>query len=135
MSLTTSGEESSVSLDGASHPFWLVRTGDVTWVSHGGESWCLREEETAPRQTGRAVANGEIRSPMPGTVIKVLVERGEMVQSGQPLVVVEAMKMEHVLTASVAGSATPLVRTGDQVAVDDVVAQIEVRATPDSGES
>jgi 3-methylcrotonyl-CoA carboxylase alpha subunit len=62
---------------------------------------------------------------MPGGVTQVLVRKGEEVTVGQPLVIVEAMKMEHVIRASRAGRITAvLVREGDQVDGGAVVVKI-----------
>ena len=54
---------------------------------------------SGPSQTG-----GTIRAPMPGLVVRVLVEEGQLVSVGTGVVVVEAMKMENELTAGVAGT-------------------------------
>ncbi|HEX2314504.1 MAG TPA: biotin/lipoyl-containing protein, partial [Thermomonospora sp.] len=70
-------------------------------------------------------ADGVLRSPMPGTVLAVKAAEGDRVAEGQPLVVVEAMKMEHTVTAPVAGVLTRLaVRPGAGVALDAVLAEI-----------
>ena len=62
---------------------------------------------------------------MPGSVIAVHAKAGDAVTKGQPLVVVEAMKMEHTLTAPTDGTvADVLVRVGQQVAVDELLAQV-----------
>ena len=63
-----------------------------------------------------AVAKKDIRSPMPGRVIKVLVAAGDSVAPGAPLVVVEAMKMENELSAEGPGTVKDvLVKPGDAV--------------------
>ncbi|WP_270451462.1 biotin carboxylase N-terminal domain-containing protein [Kocuria marina] len=67
----------------------------------------------------------ELRSPMPGTVVAVLAGTGEHVAEGRTVVAVEAMKMEHPITATLPGTVTVLVGVGDQVKVDQVVATIE----------
>ncbi|RLY93845.1 acetyl/propionyl-CoA carboxylase subunit alpha [Kocuria tytonicola] len=67
----------------------------------------------------------ELRSPMPGTVVAVLAETGEHVAEGRTVVSVEAMKMEHPITATLPGTVTVLVAVGDRVKVDQVVATIE----------
>jgi acetyl-CoA/propionyl-CoA carboxylase biotin carboxyl carrier protein len=61
---------------------------------------------------------------MPGTVVAVSARTGDLVQPGQLLVTVEAMKMEHKLLAAVAGVVTIGVSPGDLVALDQVVASI-----------
>jgi biotin carboxyl carrier protein len=61
-------------------------------------------------------AGGNVVSPMPGKVVKVLVKEGEPVEPGRPLVVVEAMKMENELVAEIAGTVQKVfVQPGDAV--------------------
>jgi acetyl-CoA/propionyl-CoA carboxylase biotin carboxyl carrier protein len=62
---------------------------------------------------------------MPGTVLTVKVAMGEHIMAGQPLLVMEAMKMEHVVTAPSGGVITELpARPGAQVTLDQVLAVI-----------
>jgi len=64
-----------------------------------------------------AAAEGRLVAPMPGHIVKVLVQAGQQVAANQPLVVLEAMKMEHVVEAPRAGSVTEVcVEVGQQVA-------------------
>jgi len=64
----------------------------------------------------------ELKCPMPGVVVSIAVEEGEEVQVGQNLVVVEAMKMENVLTSEIKGIVkTIMARAGDSLAVDEVI--------------
>jgi propionyl-CoA carboxylase alpha chain len=73
-----------------------------------------------------ALAAGSLTSPMPGTVLRVSVEEGARVEARQPLLVLEAMKMEHEITAPVAGTVTELrVSAGAQVEAGAVLAVIE----------
>jgi acetyl-CoA/propionyl-CoA carboxylase biotin carboxyl carrier protein len=61
---------------------------------------------------------------MPGTVVSVRARSGDDVHAGEALVVVSAMKMEHVLVAPRDGTVDILVREGDSVVVDEVVARL-----------
>jgi propionyl-CoA carboxylase alpha chain len=73
-----------------------------------------------------AVGSGSLLAPMPGTVVSVLVEKGQHVQAGQPILVLEAMKMQHTVTAPGAGTVTQLdVGPGAQVAAGEVLAVVE----------
>ena len=87
----------------------------VTWIGVDGATWSF----AAPRPTPPGAAAGganraAVNSPMPGTVIRVFVEVGDVVSGGQNLVIVEAMKMEHVLRAAADGVvAEVLVHAGD----------------------
>jgi len=72
---------------------------------------------------------------MPGTVLAVHVAPGDTVSAGQPVAVVEAMKMEHTVTSPVAGTVAEVAaRAGQQVAMDARLAVIEA-APEDSGAS
>ena len=65
-------------------------------------------------------------SPMPGLLMKVLVNEGDSVTAGQDLAVIEAMKMENTLTASVNGTVSKVVATvGASLAVDDIIIEFE----------
>jgi propionyl-CoA carboxylase alpha chain len=76
------------------------------------------------------LAPGSLLAPMPGTVVRVLAERGAAVAAGQPLVVLEAMKMEHRVAASAAGVLAELnVAAGQQVESGTLLAVI-APATP-----
>ncbi len=73
-----------------------------------------------------AVASGSLLAPMPGTVVSVSVEIGADVVAGQPVLVLEAMKMQHTVSAPYAGVVTQLsVMPGAQVAAGDVMAVVE----------
>ncbi|MET0702234.1 MAG: biotin carboxylase N-terminal domain-containing protein [Mycobacterium sp.] len=81
-----------------------------------------------PRFTepGSAVEHGSLVAPMPGLVIRVGAQIGDTVVARQPLVWLEAMKMEHTITAPAAGVLTALnVKAGEQVEVGAVLARVE----------
>ncbi|NML92404.1 acetyl/propionyl/methylcrotonyl-CoA carboxylase subunit alpha [Novosphingobium olei] len=96
-----------------------------TGVDEGGERFVLRLARTEGGAGGLA-SDGAIRAPMPGRVISVDVADGERVTKGQKLLVLEAMKMEHALTAPFDGTVTGLtVEAGAQVQVEALLAQVE----------
>jgi acetyl-CoA/propionyl-CoA carboxylase biotin carboxyl carrier protein len=66
----------------------------------------------------------EVLAPMPGSVVDIKVATGDHVEQGDPIVVVEAMKMEHVLTAPAAGIVTVTAVAGTQVGLDEVLATV-----------
>jgi acetyl/propionyl-CoA carboxylase alpha subunit len=73
-----------------------------------------------------AVAQGSLLAPMPGSVIRVGAAVGDRVKAGQPLIWLEAMKMEHTITAPSAGVLAELnVAAGQQVDVGAVLARVE----------
>jgi len=62
-----------------------------------------RAPKLARRSNAEDLARGEIHAPMPGRVVELLVEVGDVVEAGSPAVVVEAMKMQNALVAAVTG--------------------------------
>jgi propionyl-CoA carboxylase alpha chain len=88
----------------------------------GQSSFARRTEDDADERGGVA---GECRAPLPGAVTKVLVTEGDVVAEGDGLVVLEAMKMEHTLRASGAGTvALVSCAAGEQVDVHDLLVPV-----------
>ncbi|MDW4907526.1 biotin carboxylase N-terminal domain-containing protein [Streptomyces sp. ADMS] len=120
---TVTGDQVSVVLDGIRHTFH--RAGD--WLGRDGDAWHVRDHDpVAASLTGAAHAGADsLTAPMPGTVTVVKVAVGDEVTAGQSLLVVEAMKMEHVVAAPHAGTVAELdVTPGTTVAMDQVLAVI-----------
>ncbi|MFD8549795.1 biotin carboxylase N-terminal domain-containing protein [Streptomyces sp. NPDC059649] len=113
-----------ITLDGVVHTFH--RSGD--WLGRDGDAWQVTDHDpVAAALRGAAGAHGAdtLAAPMPGTVTVVKVAVGDEVTAGQGLLVVEAMKMEHVISAPHAGTVTELdVTVGSTVAMDQVLAVI-----------
>jgi acetyl-CoA/propionyl-CoA carboxylase biotin carboxyl carrier protein len=112
--------------EGSTRYAWAV-AGDTVWLGRQGDAWALTQLRETIDSTGAvASGTGRLTSPMPGTVLAVHVSPGEIVDAGQPLLVVEAMKMEHVITAPSAGTVTEvLVKPGDPVVLDQPLAVVE----------
>ncbi|TDB90621.1 biotin/lipoyl-binding protein [Actinomadura sp. KC216] len=96
-------------------------SGEMVFVNTAEGQIALRD---VPRFPGarKAEEAGSLRSPMPGLVARVLVEDGADVHDGQPLLVLEAMKMEHQIVASHRGVVELKVREGAQVEAGSVLA-------------
>ncbi|WP_410651746.1 acetyl/propionyl/methylcrotonyl-CoA carboxylase subunit alpha [Amycolatopsis sp. cmx-4-54] len=100
-------------------------SGRTVWLSRDGHSFAIGERERLRSAAGAAGGAGPVTSPMPGTVLVVKAAAGAVVSAGTPLVVVEAMKMEHTITAPIDGVVSELpVRAGQQVALDETVAVV-----------
>lgn len=99
--------------------------GETVWANVMAETFALRPFEE--RGSGHAsAADGAILAPMPGKVIAVDVAEGDKVTAGQRLMVLEAMKMEHALTAPFDGTVTELSASeGGQVQVEAVLCVVE----------
>ncbi|MEU9877065.1 acetyl/propionyl/methylcrotonyl-CoA carboxylase subunit alpha [Streptomyces phaeochromogenes] len=129
-----SGEENRFSqpptvtlhLAGRTHTFHHAGT----WLGRDGDAWNLLDHDpVAASLTGAAHAGADsLTAPMPGTVTVVKVAVGDEVAAGQSLLVVEAMKMEHVISAPHAGTVTELdVTPGTTVAMDQILAVVAPR--------
>jgi acetyl-CoA/propionyl-CoA carboxylase biotin carboxyl carrier protein len=130
------GDLLRVTLDGRTSSFVVVHSGGTVWIAAGGRVTALREHERLASSAGATGGDGAVTSPMPGTVTLVQASVGDEVQAGAPLLVVEAMKMEHVLTAPVAGTVTELgVAAGQTVALDERVALVTPAAAADEQET
>ncbi len=131
--LPGSHERASLTIDGLTRDFITAETASGTWIGAGGRAREFRilsraeslAEELATVTRAEGAADPDVRSPMPGTVVSVAVSAGDRVDAGDTLVTVEAMKMEHRLTAPVAGIAHVTVGPGDLVKLDQLVATIE----------
>jgi len=100
----------------------VARAGARAWVLSEGQLFAFVEQ---PRfaEPGRDAVAGGLTAPMPGKVVKVLVTEGQEVAANAPLVVLEAMKMEHTVRATAAGTVRAIaVAVGDQVDTDRVLA-------------
>jgi len=99
--------------------------GETVWINEDGRTHQVSLYR--PRVTaGGAAGSGAILAPMPGRVIAVDVVPGQSVTKGQKLLTVEAMKMEHSLTAPFDGTVAELpVEAGAQVQVEALLARIE----------
>ncbi|GAA2627978.1 MULTISPECIES: acetyl-CoA carboxylase biotin carboxylase subunit [Streptomyces] len=123
----------TVELDGVTHRFSHATSPEGTWLGRDADSWHVQRHDPVVANlsgAGRAGAD-TLAAPMPGTVTVVKVAVGDKVAAGQSLLVVEAMKMEHVISSPHAGTVTELdVSTGSTVAMDQVLAVV----TPDEEE-
>jgi acetyl/propionyl-CoA carboxylase alpha subunit len=98
-------------------------------VSHDDRRWVFLRERRRRTGTARSRAGGAnvVRAPMPGTMIEVLVAVGDEVEAGQTLALMEAMKIEHSLTAPNGGVVTA-VHTSAGASVDEDAVLIELGA-------
>ncbi len=84
-----------------------------------------RARTSSSTGSGTGGGSGEVTVPMQGTIVKVLVEVGQQVEAGQPVCVLEAMKMENQITAETSGTVKEIrVQAGDTVGAGDVVVLI-----------
>lgn len=120
-------------LDGQTHVITFEKTGEHVRVTSGG----IRQDVTVKDETALlleqfgfdtadASAELEIHAPMPGLVLQVLVEPGQAVETGQGLVVLEAMKMENELRSALSGTVVAVhVAPGDAVGKNALLIELD----------
>jgi propionyl-CoA carboxylase alpha chain/3-methylcrotonyl-CoA carboxylase alpha subunit len=103
----------------------FVRTEAGAVLFDHGAALELREVETKSAPAAAAQSDGSLRAPMPGRIVAVPAEAGQPIARGCPVVVLEAMKMEHALVAPFDGVVVELpVRPGDQVTEGALLAKV-----------
>ncbi len=112
--------------DGLMETARFLRDGDRLHVLHRGITIAVRDMTlAAPVSAATTGGDGKVRAAMNGRVAAVLVKPGEQVTLGQPVMTLEAMKMEHVHTAGVAGTVSAIdVSEGEQVTTGRIVVEI-----------
>jgi geranyl-CoA carboxylase alpha subunit len=105
----------------------FFRDGSRLYLLHRGITLAVRDLTlAAPAAAATNGGDGKVRAAMNGRVVAVLVKAGERVAAGQPVMTLEAMKMEHVHTASIAGTISAIdVVEGEQVTTGKIVVEIE----------
>ena len=116
--------------DGLMEQAKFLRDGDRLFVLHRGVMLSARDLTLAPPESASvAGGDGMVRAAMNGRVVAVLVKAGDKVAAGQPVMTLEAMKMEHVHTAGIAGTVSSIdVAEGEQVTTGKIVVEIEAAA-------
>lgn len=135
LTATLDGDQLILVIDGLRTTYRIAETDHQIWLAGGGGVTVVQEVREAPvRPDDEHSGDAELISPMPGAVVAVNAASGDTVTAGTVVVAVEAMKMEHSLTAPVDGVVEVLVAVGDQVKVGQPLARIsatEKEATDD----
>jgi acetyl-CoA/propionyl-CoA carboxylase biotin carboxyl carrier protein len=117
----------TVVVDGLRRQYVVASADHQHWLAGEGRTVMIEEVREAPvRPDDAHSGDAELVSPMPGSVVAVGVADGDEVTVGTVVVTVEAMKMEHALSAPVDGVVEVLVAVGDQVKVGQPLARIIV---------
>lgn len=112
----------TVSVDGRAYVCQVTPGGVVQSIQPVAAPAAPAPVAAAPAPTGQGTP---VKSPMPGTVIKVLVHEGDAVKEGDDMVVIEAMKMEQPIKATKSGTVISIdVAEGDTLSADQTVAEI-----------
>jgi acetyl-CoA/propionyl-CoA carboxylase biotin carboxyl carrier protein len=142
VAITVDGDGARIGLerDGVRRTMFAARNGEELWLAAGTARFELTAidratviaAQLAGIEHGDHAADPQVRSPMPGTVISVDVADGDAVSAGTSLLTVEAMKMEHRLTAPIDGTVSISIRPGETVKASQLVATVSPE-TPHKG--
>jgi acetyl/propionyl-CoA carboxylase alpha subunit len=123
--LSASASLVDAEIDGVRRRYRVTRSGDTHFVDSALGSTTLLEVERFPDPSALAEA-GSLLAPMPGAVVRIEVIEGTQVRAGTPIVVLEAMKMEHTIRAPADGVVSVIsVSTGQQVDSGQVLAVVQ----------
>jgi biotin carboxyl carrier protein len=104
---------------------WAAAAGDARWVFLDGQVFRFEVETTAGRKRSRS-HHGSLSAPMPATVLRVLVTAGTPVKHGDTLIILEAMKMELPVRATMDGTVTQVrCREGELVQPGTTLVEID----------
>jgi len=113
-----------IEIDGVQRAFKIVEAGDELYVHSSLGSRVIKRPPRHPAPQA-ASEQASANSPMPGKVLKILVEVGQKVSAGDPLIILEAMKMEHTMRAALDGVVEAvLVNQGEVIAPGQLLVQI-----------
>ncbi|MFT7460958.1 MAG: 3-methylcrotonyl-CoA carboxylase alpha subunit [Planctomycetota bacterium] len=98
----------SANVDATRTHVTVVNSKESLTILHGANSYQLKHVNRTDHTDNEDAAPGSLLSPMPGKVIEVLVNIGDVVKKGAPLMILEAMKMEHTISAPLKGTVTAL---------------------------
>jgi acetyl-CoA/propionyl-CoA carboxylase biotin carboxyl carrier protein len=125
------GDDAHVAVDGHARSFAAVVSAGEVELTHHGATFRIRIAGADHAVDESADEHPHLDSPMPGTVVMVPSTDGQLVEHGDPVVVVEAMKMEHVVRATVRGTVALHVSVGDQVARGQTLATVTAAPSGD----
>jgi 3-methylcrotonyl-CoA carboxylase alpha subunit len=115
--VSSNGARFAIRLDGHAVQGTVRRDGELLHVFSGGLHYALAWADPLAHAGEHETAGGRLTAPMPGKVVAVIAASGQQVKKGEPLVIMEAMKMEHTISAPSDGLVEEvLYQVGDQVA-------------------
>jgi len=143
--ITLHGETYHIKLTGSGHhgetqrPFYVSVDGvteevvietiaeiEVSGGSSTGVKAKTKDGATAPGKRPRPSHPGHVKTAMPGAIVEVLVKAGQQVKAGDPVLIIEAMKMENEVQAPVSGTVIAVyVNKGDTVTPDEALIEIQ----------
>ena len=113
----------SVDINGNLEFAHVAKVRDKWWIHYNGDIFTISELERGAKSSDKA--EGGLSAPMPGTGLEVMVRAGQRVREGQPLMTIEAMKMEHRILAPKAGEVISInFNQGERVDMGSVLVEL-----------
>ena len=131
-SVVLDGSAAHLRVDGTTRTLRWALDADRLHLAADGLTQTFGTRRTRTGAAGPGSQDPELRSPMPGTVVAVVAAAGTAVEEDAPVVVVEAMKMEHVVRASAPGLVDVRVEVGDRVERGDLLALVHATGTEEA---
>jgi 3-methylcrotonyl-CoA carboxylase alpha subunit len=126
--VTLQGDQLTVDLDGVRHRTQAIRRGDTLYLRWKDNLLPIKRVDPIAAAEASDTQQGGLCAPMNGSIVRVLVEVGQQVEAGTPLVVLEAMKMEHSIRASQAGTVAALYcAEGEMVSEGAVLVELSIQ--------
>jgi acetyl/propionyl-CoA carboxylase alpha subunit len=113
---------------GADHVAEAEIVGDRLWIHFNGRTWDVEADGGQRKKRGKAsgATSDQVAAPMPGKITKILVTEDQEIVKGQPVLVMEAMKMEYTLKSDIDGKVFAIhCMVGDQVVLGKVLVKLE----------
>ncbi|WP_434154779.1 acetyl/propionyl/methylcrotonyl-CoA carboxylase subunit alpha [Pseudomonas sp. JZ134] len=126
VTLICNEEKQRVVWDGKDRKVKAQRRDDNLYLNWRGETHTLTRFDPIQAATNKTVHSGGLTAPMNGSIVRILVEPGQSVEAGAPLVVLEAMKMEHTIRAQTPGMLKAILyHEGDMVSEGSTLVEME----------
>ncbi len=124
--ITRQGDQLRVNANGVTTQHLAIRQGTTLFLRWNNELHAVQQFDPIAAAEASHQQHGGLTAPMNGSIVRVLVEAGQTVQAGTPLVVLEAMKMEHSIRAPHDGTVKALYcAEGEMVAEGAVLVELE----------
>lgn len=119
-------DENSYKING--YTYYRAEDDKFVFISTGDKYYKLQKIDESEKDFAATAADlgiQEVISPMPGSVVKVLVNNNDKVEEGQPLIIIEAMKMETTIYAAIIGKVDDIsVEDGEQIDSDKILMKV-----------
>lgn len=128
--------EGELVINGSPSRFYAAQDGNTLYLHLAGRVWVLEAQDEFSESRDKSASAGVVHAPMPGVVMEINVAPGDQVEPGQPLMLIESMKLQTEIQASVAGTVAAIgAEVGESFDKGAVLVDIEVEtADTDSSE-